>query len=61
MGIIKSSKNPAIMLQNMANTNPQLKQALNYVNENGGDAKQAFYSMAKQNGVDPNEILSMLK
>lgn len=37
---------------------PQQQQV---VRVNGGDAKKAFYDMAKQKGVDPNAILSMLR
>lgn len=41
--------------------NPQLKQALEYVQKNGGDPKQAFYKLAKEKGVDPQSILNSLK
>ena len=41
--------------------NPQLKQAIDYVNQNGGDPKQAFYKLAKEKGVDPQTILNQLK
>lgn len=41
--------------------NPQMKQVMDFINQNGGDAKSAFYKLADWRGVDPNEILNMLK
>ena len=61
MGTIKNSSNPQAMLNLMANSNPQLKQVLTYIKDNGGNAQQAFYNYAQQNGVDPNEVLDALK
>lgn len=54
---IKNMGNPQSYLQNM----PQYKQAMDYINENGGDPKTAFYKLAKESGVDPNTILSQLQ
>ena len=54
---IKSMGNPQMMLQQM----PQYKQIMNYVNQNGGDAKSAFYNKAKEMGVDPEEIVKALR
>lgn len=39
------------------NNNPQIKQVMEYINQNGGDPQTAFYKLAKEKGVDPNEIL----
>jgi hypothetical protein len=49
--------NPIGMLQNM----PQYRQAMDLVQQSGGDAQAAFYKLAQQRGVDPNEILRYLK
>lgn len=54
---IKSMGNPQMMLQQM----PQYKQVMDYVNQNGGDAKSAFYSKAKEMGIDPNEVLKAMR
>lgn len=59
--LIKSSKNPQSMIQNMMAQNPQMKQAMDLINQNGGDAKKVFYDMAEQKGVNPNDILNMFK
>ena len=50
-----------MMLNQMLGNNPAYKQVMNYVNENGGDAQVAFYKMAQEKGVDPNEILNQLR
>lgn len=59
--MVRSSRNPQTMLQNMMNNNPQMKQVMDIVRQSGGDPKTAFYKMAKEKGVDPNSVLSMLK
>jgi hypothetical protein len=46
-----------MMLQQM----PQYKEVMNYINQNGGDAKSAFYAKAKEMGVDPDEILKAMR
>ena len=58
---IRTAQNPQSMLNNMLTTNPQLQAVMNYVNSQGGDAKQAFYNLAQQRGVDPQTILDQLK
>ena len=54
---IKSLRNPQIMLQSI----PQYKQAMDIINANSGDAKSAFYSKAKEMGVDPDEIVKAMR
>lgn len=50
-----------MLLQNMMSNNPQMKQVMDYVNANGGNAKEAFYKLAKERGVNPDDIINMLK
>lgn len=54
---IKSMGNPQMMIQQM----PQYKEIMNYVNQNGGDAKSAFYAKAKEMGLDPDEIVKAMR
>lgn len=61
MSIIKASQNPQAMLNQMINSNPQMKQVMEFINKSGGDPKKAFYTLAQQNGVDPQQILNMLQ
>lgn len=58
---VSAAQNPNAMMQQMAQNNPQLQQTLNYVNQNGGNAKDLFYAMAQQKGVNPDSIINMLK
>jgi hypothetical protein len=58
---VKSMKDPQVLLSQMAQqSNPQLMQAVNYVKEHGNDPKAAFEELAKEKGIDPNEIIKMI-
>jgi hypothetical protein len=59
--MVKSARNPQAMLSQMMQNNPQYQNVMNYVNANGGDPQKAFYAMAKEKGINPEEILSQLK
>jgi hypothetical protein len=61
MNFVRTNSNPNAAMQNFVKSNPQMKQALDYINQNGGNAEQAFYSLAKEKGVNPDYILSFLK
>lgn len=61
MNAVTNAGDPNAMLNGLAAQNPQVRQVMDMVNQNGGDAKAAFYSMANQMGVDPDKILSMLR
>ena len=60
IGMVKAARDPMGKLNQMAMNSPQLSQVMQMVQQNGGNAKQLFYSMAQQRGVDPNVILSQL-
>lgn len=55
---IKNSNNPQMLVQNMLRNNPRVQQM---IQQFGGDPKTAFYTLAKQKGINPDEILNMLK
>ena len=61
MEMVKTAQNPQAMLNQLATNNPNMKQVMDIVNQYDGDISKAFYETAKQKGVDPNEILNMLK
>ena len=61
MGVVQAAQNPALALQQMAGQNPQLQQALQLVQQAGGDPKAAFQKLCQERGIDPQQILSMLK
>ena len=59
---LKGMSNPESMLQNMlAQRNPAMAKAVQYVNECGGDAKAAFQKLAQEKGIDPAEIESLMR
>lgn len=60
MNILKNSNNPYALLQQFIQQNPRAQQVMNYINQNGGDPKQAFYKMAQEKGLNPDEILKQL-
>lgn len=55
------SKNPDQAMQILFANNPQYQNVMNYIQQNGGDARSAYYNMAAQMGVDPNLIPSKLR
>lgn len=61
MDMIRCSNNPQVLLNQMMANNPQMRQVMDYVNSNGGDAKALFYKKAEEMGVNPDDILSQLK
>lgn len=61
VNMVKNSRNPQAMLQQLINQNPQVQNVMKYVNDNGGDPKAAFYKLAQEKGVDPNEVLKMFQ
>lgn len=61
MQMIRSAGNPQAMMQQLMQNNPQYKQVIDLVNQAGGDPKTAFYNMAQQMGVNPDEIIGMLR
>lgn len=58
---LQESGNPQQMLMSLAQQNPQVAEIMREVQASGGDPKSLFYDKARQMGIDPNVILSMLK
>lgn len=61
MAMLNGSGDPMTMINQMARNNPQLQNVLQMVQANGGDPKTAFYKLAEEKGVDPDEIINALK
>ena len=61
MNMIRSAKDPTAALNLLAARNPQLKQAMEIVQQYGGDSMAALRGEAAKMGVDPDEIMGMLK
>ena len=58
---VRNSPNPNAAMQNLISSNPKVQEVMQYVNQNGGDARAAFYNLAAQKGIDPNTILNQLR
>ena len=61
MGMVKSSNNPSALMNQLMMNNPNMKQALNIVNQYGGDPEKAFRAFAEKNGYNPDDILGLFK
>ena len=61
MQAVRSAQNPQAMLNQMIQNNPQYSQISRLIQESGGDPQKAFYALANQLGVDPGDVLNMLK
>lgn len=57
----KNSTNPEQLLVNLARQNPNIVKILEMIKSSNKSPKELFYEMAAQKGVDPNQILGMLK
>ena len=61
MNMVSGAQDPGAMILRMMNNNPQMKQVMDVISAAGGDPRRAFYQLAQQKGVDPQEILDMMK
>lgn len=61
INLVRGSANPDLAMQTLMQTNPQMQGVMNYIQQNGGDARTAFYNLAAQRGVNPNDIINSLK
>ena len=60
-GIMQMLKGNPQAIMDMMGNNPNMQKVNEIIQQNGGDAKQAFFNLANQMGVDPNEILGIFK
>lgn len=56
---IKKTGNPQAALNQMAQSNPNIKQAMNLCK--GKDPQQIFENGCRQNGIDPAQFTGILK
>lgn len=61
MNMLNGSANPMQMMSALGNTNPNMGQVNNYIQQCGGDSKKAFYNLANQLGLNGDEVLGLLK
>lgn len=61
MQMFKAASNPQMLVQSMLQNNPNSAQIMQLIQANGGDPKAAFYSLAKQRGINPEDFLKALQ
>ena len=61
MNTVRAAQNPQAVLNQLIMSNPQLKQVMDIVQKHGGDPMAAFRAEAEARGVDPDEIIDMLR
>lgn len=59
--MFQAAKDPQAALSQMAQTDKRMQQVSDFVNQNGGDAKAAFYQLARQKGVDPDAFIQQMQ
>ena len=57
---ILSLRNPQAMMNQMLMNNPNAQQALSLIKQAGNNPQQAFATLAKQKGIDPQEFMKEL-
>lgn len=61
MNMVQVSANPQQALNTIINQNPTLKNIVSLANSHGTNLEQVFYELAKQKGVNPQDVLNNLK
>jgi hypothetical protein len=61
MGLVRNGGNPQAMLNQMAQTNPQVRQAMQMMQgKSNAELRQMAMNMAKEQGVNINDVLRQL-
>ena len=61
MNAVQMAQNPQAALNQMIASNPQLKQVMDLINQNGGDIGKTVKTVAEQNGLRPEDIMDMFR
>lgn len=59
--MLNGSSNPYQLFMNIAAKNPMIKNIMDMSNNTGKSYQDIFYELAKQKGINPDDILSQLK
>lgn len=59
IGMLKSAGNPAAMIQNMAQSDPAIKKAIDMCQ--GKNPQQVFMEQCHAQGINPQQIIGNLK
>jgi len=58
---VKMAQNPQLVMNQLMMNNPQLKQVMDLVNQNGGDIGKTIRTVAEQNGISTQDIMKLLE
>ena len=61
MNTVRMAQNPQAALNQLVMSNPQMKQVMEIINRHGGDPMAAFRAEAEARGINPQEILDMMR
>ena len=61
LGMLNGSANPYQLLVNIAAKNPMIKNIMDSADKSGKSYQDMFYELAKQRGIDPDNIINQLK
>ena len=61
MGLVRSGKNPQALIGQLAQTNPQVRQAMQMMQgKSNAELQRMAMNMAKEQGVNINDVLRQL-
>ena len=60
IGVLKASSDPMAAINQMAATDPRMREVQQVINQNGS-IQQAVYALARQKGVDPQAVLDQAR
>lgn len=61
MQMLMSGMNPNMIMQNVLKSNPQAQVVLNQMQQSGMNPQQYVQQLARQNNIDLNPMLNMLR
>ena len=61
MNTVRMAKDPQAVLNQMVTNNPNMKRVMDVINQHGGNVEKAVYATAEQMGINPHDIVDMLK
>lgn len=56
--MLRNAGNPQALVRQMMGQNPSMRQAMQYIQQNGGDPRAAAEKLAKERGIDLNAVMN---
>ena len=61
MNTVRMAQNPQAVMNQIMGNNQLMKQAMDIINQNGGDVNKAFRTVAEQNGFTEQDIMDLFR